>query len=202
MSPAPAAVPPRGGGRHYDYAGALAKRMDERGVGPVSLAEAVSVSRQSIRGYLEGRWLPSTPVALAIAEALDYLPLYGIVLRSRRSTCAQCDRPLISNGSAHQRRWCNSTCRDRFRRGGAPRQSAEQVAIIRRCQQCEPLGTCYDARSALRRFSPLHLGRDAITPVATPTAAARLARWTPERRHAQSERMRGIHAVRRSVRVA
>lgn len=202
MSPAPAAVPPRGGGRHSDYAEALERRMKERGVGPVALGEAVGMSRQSVRGWLEGRWLPTTQVALAIAEALDYLPLYGIVLRGRRSECGQCGRPLISNGSAHRKRWCNSTCRDRYRRGGQPRQLAEQLAIIRRCGQCEPLGTCYDARCALRRFSPLPLGRDAITPIATPTTAARLARWTPERRQAQAERMRGIHAVRRTVRVA
>lgn len=197
MSTPPADPPPGRGHLLAEFSAALRERMAEREVGCEGLARAIGVTRQAVVAYRRGANLPTTATAFRISEALDYLPLYGIVLRGRRTECDHCGRPLVSNGSAYTRRWCNSICRDRARRGGPPAVTAEQRAIGKRCGQCEPRGVCYDGRCALRPFSPLPLAVDAITPLARRSHDLRRASWTPERRKAQSERARRQFAGRR-----
>ena len=142
------------------FSDALNARMAEREVGPNELARVVGVSRQIVRQWVSGEYLPRTKNAYRIAEALDSSLLYGLVTKERRTLCRQCKRPIVSGSSSRssgRRVWCGSTCRDRFRYKRTPRVDPALLAIAAMCRQCEPSGKCSVPACPLRRFSPYPL---------------------------------------------
>jgi DNA-binding XRE family transcriptional regulator len=147
------------------YARALRRVMNERDVMDVDLARTVGSNRKTVADWRNGRALPPTATALRIAAALDDMSLYHMVSRRRESTCDQCGATLVSQRN-RVRRWCNATCRDRFRFGREPKRSSEQAAIAEMCRQCEPDGACFTAECPLRAWSPLPLADDEVMPMA------------------------------------
>ena len=149
-----------------DYSRSLRAVMSDRNVPSVALAEAVGVSKVTVRDYLSGRYLPRVRTAMRISEALGAPHLYDMLIRRREVACVYCGTAIVSGGGGSVRRWCNATCRDRFRNKRTPRVSAEAAAIAVMCRECEPGGGCYTVDCPLRPYSPLPLVDDTITPLA------------------------------------
>jgi hypothetical protein len=183
-----------GEGGVRSYAKVLREAMDRQGIGCTSLARATGMSRQSVRGYLIGACVPAPANAYRIAEALDNIALYGLAVRVRSGHCKGCGVGIVSQGTARLRVWCNTTCRDRWRRDRRGRSaSPERRAIAAMCKSCEPEGACSTSTCPLRAWSPLPLRPDAVA-LAIPTVPGRRA-WTQEQRAAASARQRGRKSV-------
>lgn len=158
----------------HDFASALNAALSRSSVGPVELANAVGVTRQTVHAWRNGESIPRTDTAYKVAEALDSSRLFGIVSRHRTTQCKGCGKFLVANGR-QLRVFCNYTCRDRLRYGRTPRISAEAAAIARMCAQCEPEGACFAAECPLREWSPLPLVADVVVRSARPNTARRRA---------------------------
>lgn len=144
---------------------ALSRVMEQRKVGMSALGRTVGKDRRTVANWMDGLYLPDTPTAYRIAEALGDVRLYQMVVRRREGKCRYCASTTVAI-SNRPRVWCNATCRDRFRNNRTPRQSVEQVAINRMCRRCEPDGACYTADCPLRDWSPLPLVDDEVLPMA------------------------------------
>lgn len=173
--------------RSSRFGAELSRAMRARDVTVGGLATAVGMSEGQLGLLRRGRSYPRLATALALSDALDWVPLGRLAREEHVFTCAACGQPGTNESVGRPRMYCDDVCAALGRKKGinipdvgpdTRRLRVFSAAVAAMCRGCEPEGLCRDNDCSLRPVSPLPFGDHQRVEMAAPAARV----WSAARR--------------------